>query len=314
MTRVLITGAGGFVGQKLCSALEDAGFAIVPVYRTCRPGLINGFHDVIVGKSIDATTDWTGELADVDVVVHLAAKVHVMNGDESDDLASFRGVNVEGTRNLAKQAAQFGVKRFVYLSSIKVNGERTNENPFVADQAPKPEDFYATSKMEAEIALREIEKETGIEVVIIRPPLVYGPGVKGNLAALARMIKRGIPLPLGAVNNRRDFVSIYNLTDLIRICCLHPAAAGSIFLVSDDESISTVELIRYMSKGLERKARLFFVPIWALKLAAGLFGNTVKVEKLTGSLQIDMSATQEILDWKPPLTVAESFRKMFVQE
>lgn len=314
MTRVLITGAGGFIGQKLCPVLEDAGFAIVPVYRSIQPGPAKRNRDAIVGKSLDATTDWSPELADIDVVVHLAAKVHVMNGDGPGDLANFRAVNVEGTRNLARQAARLGVKRFVYLSSIKVNGERTFERPFVADQAPGPEDFYGTSKLEAEMVLREIAEETALEVVIIRPPLVYGPGVKGNLAALADTVRKGMPLPLGAVTNRRDFVSVYNLIDLIKICCLHSAAAGRIFLVSDNQPISTVELIRYISKGLGRKARLFSVPVWVLKFAAGLSGNTAKVEKLIGNLQIDMSATQETLGWKPPFTVAESFQKMFAED
>ena len=305
MSRVLITGAGGFIGRKLCSVFENDGSEVVPVFRASQSG---------PGKTIDATTDWTDVLGGIDVVVHLAAKVHVMDDGEPGDLASFREINVNGTRNLATQAAGSGVKRFVYLSSIKVNGERTDIEPFKANQAAKPEDAYAISKLEAEVALRENEEETGMEVVIIRPPLVYGPGAKGNLAALARMIKKGIPLPLGALNNRRDLVSIYNLCDLIRLCSLHTAAAGRTFLVCDGESISTADLIRHMAKGLDRKARLFFVPIWALKFAAGIFGKTDKIEKLTGNLQINMSATREILDWRPPLTVAESFQKMYAEE
>lgn len=314
MTRVLITGAGGFVGRALCPVLEDAGLEIVPVLRTRQPGMAAEIRTVVVCKSVDATTDWTGDLGSIDVVVHLAAKVHVVNDDRSDDLASFRSVNVEGTCNLARQAAQLGVKRFVYLSSIKVNGERTGDKPFVADQVPRPEDSYAISKMEAEIALRELEKETGMEVVIIRPPLVYGPGVKGNLAALSRIIRAGVPLPLGAVRNRRDLVSLHNLCDLIRVCCVHPAAAGNIFLVSDDEAMSTVELIRHMAAGIGRKARLFSVPAGLLKFAAGVLGYAGKLEKLTGNLEIDMSRTREALDWKPPMTTVQSFRRMFAEE
>lgn len=313
MARVLITGANGFIGQILHSILEEAGLEIIPVFRTSEASLKKGNRNAVVGKFIDGKTVWGDELDDVDVVIHLAAKVHVMDSSKSGDLASFREVNVEGTRNLAKQAAQFGVKRFVYLSSIKVNGESTDKESFSADQDPKPEDSYATSKLEAEIALSEIEREMGIDVVIIRPPLVYGPGVKGNLAVLASMIKKGVPLPLGAVNNRRDLVSVYNLCDLIRICCLHPAAVGSTFLVADSEPISTVELVQYLARGYDRRARLFFVPIWALKLAANILGKTEAVEKLTGDLQIDISATQELLDWTPPFTVDESFRKMFVE-
>ena len=310
-TKVMVTGASGFVGQELGSVLEDGGFEVVRAYRTHQPGLENGICNAVVGKFINATTDWTDELAEFDVVIHLAAKVHVMDDGETGDLASLGEINVEGTRNLAKQAAQIGVKRLVYLSSIKVNGERTSKDPFAANQEPRPEGAYAISKLEAEVAMREIEKETGLDVVIIRSPLVYGPGVKGNLAALVHMVKKGIPLPLAAVRNRRDLVSIYNLCDLIRICCLHPAAAGKTFLVSDGESMSTADLIRYMANGLDQKARLFFVPIWALKLAAGLFGEARKLEKLSGNLQIDISLTQRLLDWKPPFDVAESFQKMY---
>jgi len=311
--KVMVTGASGFLGQKLCPILEDAGFEIVPVFRArqLEPG--KGIPNAIFVKSIDATTDWTNKLIDVEVVIHLAARAHVMHDHETDVLSNYRKINVEGTRNLAKQAAESGVKRLVYLSSIKVNGEETNDQPFSADQAPNPEDSYAISKMEAEAALRKIQKTTNMEVVIIRPPLVYGPGVKGNLLALVNMIKKGVPLPLGTVDNRRDLVSIYNLCDLIRVCILHPAAPGDTLLVSDNESISTTEMIRYIAKGLNRNARCFPVPIWALKYLAGLFGKKAKVEKLTGNLQIDMSPTQQVLDWNPPLTVAESFRKMFTE-
>jgi len=314
MARVLITGAGGFVGKVLRPVLEEAGFKIIPVFRTPQPSLEKGNPNAAVGRFIDGKTVWGDELNDVDVVIHLAAKVHVIDSSKSGSLANFREVNVEGTRNLAIKAARSGVKRFVYLSSIKVNGERTGAVPFAADQVPRPEDAYAISKMEAEVALREVEKETGMEVVIIRPPLVYGPGVKGNLAALIRLIKKGIPLPLAAVKNCRDLVSIYNLCDLIRVCCLHPAAAGRTFLVCDGESISTAVLIRYTAEGLGLKARLFVVPIRALRLVASILGKAENVERLTGDLQIDMSTTQEVLGWKPPLTVTQSFKKMFAKE
>ena len=311
--KVMITGAGGFLGRALCAVLEEAAFEIVPVFRALQPDREKSSRNSVVGKVIDATTDWTNELIDIEVVVHMVARVHVMAGGEAGDLGRFRETNVEGVKNLAKQAAQSGVNRFIYLSSIKVNGEQTNDQPFSAAQAPNPEGFYAISKMEAEEVLRKIEKTLNMEVVIIRPPLVYGPGVKGNLLALVNMVRKGIPLPFGAVNNRRDLVSIYNLCDLIRVCIQHPAASGDTLLVSDNESISTTDLIRYIAKGLNRNAHLFPVPIWALKLLAGLFGKKEKVEKLTGNLQIDMSPTQQVLDWHPPLTVAESFRKMFTE-
>ena len=311
--KVMVTGAGGFIGQKLCSVLEDSGFEIVPVFRARQVDREKGVRNAVFDKNIDATTDWTNELIDVEVVVHLAARAHVMHGGEAGDLARLREINVEGAKSLAKQAAQSGVNRFIYLSSIKVNGEQTDDQPFSADQAPNPEDSYAISKMETEEALRKIQKTTNMEVVIIRPPLVYGPGVKGNLLALVKLIGKGVPLPLGAVDNRRDLVSIYNLCDLIEVCILHPAAPGDTLLVSDNESISTTEMIRYIANGLNRNARFIPVPIWALKYLAGLFGKKAKVEKLTGNLQIDMSPTQQVLDWNPPLTVAESFRKMFTE-
>lgn len=309
----MVTGAGGFVGQYLCSILEEAGIELVPVFR--RRGQVSEkvFQQAVVCKTIDGTADWTNELLNVEVVIHLAAKVHVMHSDEAGDLVSFREINVEGTKNLANQAANSGVNRFIYLSSIKVNGEQTDDQPFVAGQAPDPEDSYAISKMEAEEALRLIQKTTKMEVVIIRPPLVYGPGVKGNLLALVNLIKKGIPLPLGTVDNRRDLVSIYNLCDLIRVCILHPTAPDDTLLVSDNEPISTTEMIRFIAKGLNQNVRLFPVPIWALKYVAGLFGKKEEVEKLTGNLQIDMSPTQRVFGWKPPFTVAESFQKMFTE-
>lgn len=311
--KVLVTGASGFVGKSLCSVLEETGLEVVPVYRSHRSDRIQSNLNAIFNKSIDQTTDWTSDLSDIDVVVHLAARVHTAEGNCLDDLSRFRKINVEGTSNLAKQAAQSGVKRFVFLSSIKVNGERTDEEPFSVNQSPKPEDSYAISKMEAEDALREIEEATGMEVVIIRPPLVYGPDVKGNLMALANIIRKGVPLPLGAIDNRRDLVSIFNLCDLIRVCVLHPAASGGTFLVSDNESISTTELIRYMAKGLHRNARLLPIPVWALRFAAGLIGKTGEVKKLTGNLQLDISSTQKVLNWSPPLSVAESFQKMLTE-
>ena len=312
--KVMVTGASGFVGQKLCLVLEEAGFEIVPVFRARQMDGEKSIRNVVFSKIIDATTDWTNEFTDVEVVIHLAARAHVMHRGEADDLVRFRAINVEGTKNLAKQAAQSGVKRFIFLSSIKVNGERTVGEPFSSGQTPNPEDSYGISKMEAESALRGVGTVQNMEVVIIRSPLVYGPGVKGNLLALANIIKRGIPLPFGSINNRRDLVSIYNLCDLIKVCILHSAAPGNTFLVSDNEAISTIELIRYMARGLHRNAHLFPVPMWALRFVAGLFGKAGRLEKLTGNLQIDISSTQQILDWNPPLTVAGSFRKTYKDE
>jgi nucleoside-diphosphate-sugar epimerase len=296
MTRVLVTGAGGFIGQELCRVLEDRAFEVLPILRD---------------KNVGPDTEWAAELEGVEVVIHLVAKTHEIRGNRVNDLALFRSVNVEGTVRLARQAAESGVKRLVFLSSIKVNGERTGETPFTAERTPMPEDSYGQSKLEAETALREIEQETGMEVVIIRPPLVYGPQVKGNLRGLINLVEKGIPLPLAAVKNRRSLVSIYNLCDLIRVCVSHPAAAGNTFLVADADPVSTADLVRYIADGLKRKAYIFPLPFWVLKMGARLVGKTKDVEKLTGNLQIDMSRTEEILQWHPPLTVAESFRKNF---
>lgn len=312
--KVMVTGANGFIGKKLCTVLEDAGFEIIPVFRTRPSSWKKGDSNAVFDKVINSTTDWTNELNGVDVVIHLAARAHVTHGRAANDLVKFREINVAGTRNLAQQAAQSGVKRFLYLSSIKVNGERTCDEPFSFDQVPKPEDSYGISKSEAEDVLRELEEAQDMEIVIIRPPLVYGPGVKGNLLALANLIRREIPLPFGALRNQRDLVSIYNLCDLIRVCILHPAAPGNTFLVSDNEAISTVELIRYIARGLRRNVRLFIVPIWVLKIAASFFGKARRFEKLSGNLQIDISPTQHLLGWNPPLNVAESFEKMFAEE
>jgi UDP-glucose 4-epimerase len=311
--KVMVTGAGGFIGQKLCTVLEESGFDIVPVFRSHQSGCEKDLPAAVLSKTIDATTDWTNELIDIDVVVHLAARVHVMHGGDANDLSSFRDINAEGTRNIATQAAQAGVNRFIYLSSIKVNGEETTNRPFYFDQPPNPQDSYALSKMEAEDVLRKINETTGMGVVIIRPPLVYGPGVKGNMLALVNILRRGIPLPFGAIDNRRDLVSIYNLCDLIRVCLLHPAAPAHTFLASDNESISTADLIRYIADGLKRNARVFSVPTWMLKLLAGFVGKRKELEKLTGNLQIDSSPTRQVLDWHPPLTVGDSFRKMFTE-
>lgn len=309
--KVLVTGANGFIGQYLCTVLKEIGMEVVAVFHSRRPDQENEHINAVFEKTIDGTTNWTEELVGVDVVIHLAARAHVTNERGADDLAKYRKINVEGTRCLAQHASRSGVRRFLFLSSIKVNGERTFDEPFSASQPPNPEDSYGITKMEAEDVLKEVESVDRMEVVIIRPPLVYGPGVKGNLLALVNLVKRGVPLPFGALNNRRDLISIYNLCDLIRVCILHPAAPGNTFLVSDNEAISTRELIRYIARGLGRNARLFFIPIWVLRFVAGIFGKTGKLEKLSGNLQIDISSTQRLLDWSPPFKVAESFQKMY---
>jgi UDP-glucose 4-epimerase len=258
---------------------------------------------------LSPTREWSNLLSGVDVVIHTAARVHVMHERSASD-REYRRTNVEGTLNLARQAANAGAKRFIFLSSIKVNGEFTNlGEPFQAADAAKPEDAYGVSKMEAELGLYEISKDTGMEVVCIRPPLVYGPGVKGNFLSLLSWLERGLPLPLGAVNNRRSLVALDNLVDLIVSCLDHPAAASETFLVSDDEDLSTTALLRRIGDALDRPARLIPMPPRLLQWGAKLFGKEEIAQRLLGNLQVDISKTKERLGWVPRVSVEESLKK-----
>ncbi len=305
---ILVTGANGFVGNALCNTLRMAG---LPVRAAVRDPFkqLTGVESVIV-ESIDATIDWAAALNGVQSIVHLAARVHVMDERAADPLDEFRRTNVDGTVNLARQAAAAGVKRFVFLSSIKVNGESTQPGcSFSADDPPAPEDPYGISKHEAELALRRVAEQTGMEVVVIRPPLVYGPGVKANFAAMMRWLARGVPLPLAAVtDNRRSLVALDNLVDLIVTCLNHPAAANQTFLVSDGEDLSTADLLKRMGLALGKPARLFFVPPGLLRFGAAMVNKPGIYQRLCGSLQVDISKTRQLLDWKPPLTVDEGLR------
>ena len=253
------------------------------------------------------TTDWGLTLQGVDAVVHCAARVHVMQDDATDPLQAYREVNVKGALNLASQAAQAGVRRFVFVSSIKVNGEFTEVGKlFTADDIPAPEDPYGVSKYEAEKLLRQIAAETGMEVVIIRPPLVYGPGVKANFESMMRWLARGLPLPLAALtNNRRSLVALDNLVDLIVKCLNHPAAANETFLVSDGEDLSTAQLIKRMGAAMGHPARLFYVPPALLKLGATVLNKPGIYQRLCGSLQLDIAKTRQLLGWIPPVSVDE---------
>ncbi|MFP4080718.1 MAG: UDP-glucose 4-epimerase family protein [Ectothiorhodospira sp.] len=248
-------------------------------------------------------------MAGTDVVVHTAARAHVMADAITDPLSEYQRVNVDGTRALARQAAEQGVRRFVFISSVKVNGERTVPGaPFSSDDEPSPEDAYGVSKFEAEQALREIGAETSMEVVIIRPPLVYGPGVKGNFASMMRWVKKGVPLPLGAVNNRRSLVALDNLVDLVTTCIDHPAANG-VFLVSDGEDLSTRDLLRRVGNAMGRPARLIPVPPRLLEAGAVILGKRDVARRLLGSLQVDISKTRDVLGWEPPISVDEGLRR-----
>jgi len=308
--RVLLTGSTGFVGRGLLermSALVD--LELIAAVR--RP--VSGFPERVTSQvvgGLEADTDWRKLLDGVEVVIHSAARVHVMNDTSSDPLTEFRKVNVEGTLNLARQAAAAGVRRFIFISSIKVNGEGTPVGePYLADAQPAPADPYGISKMEAEQGLRALAAETGMEVVIIRPVLVYGPGVKANFLSMMSWLHKGVPLPFGAIHNRRSLVALDNLVDLIVTCIDHPAAANQTFLVSDGEDLSTSELLRRMGSALGKPARLLPVPSRLLEVGAGMLGKQALAQRLCGSLQVDIGKTRELLNWTPPLSVDEALRK-----
>ncbi len=309
--RLLITGVTGFVGTAVCAQAIHLGLGVNGAVHRCRH-TPNGIRTFVVGD-IDSATDWTDGLQDVGTVVHLAARVHVMHDTAANPLAAFRSVNVDGMSNLARQAAASGVKRFVFISSVKVNGEATQRGQaFNEADMPAPEDAYGVSKHEAEQGLRQIAADTGMEVVIIRAPLVYGPGVKANFAALMHAVQRGWPLPLGAVNNQRSFVALDNLVDLIVTCLTHPRAANETFLVSDGQDLSTTELVRGMARAAGVPARLLPVPVLALQAGGRLLGKADAVQRLCGNLQVDISKTRELLGWVPPVTVDEGLRRAMV--
>lgn len=302
--KVLITGGTGFVGQLLVRTIQEQGYDVVRAVRQAQP-------DSVLISTVDGNTSWHEALQGCDSVVHLAARVHVMNDKSTDPLREFRRVNVEGTVHLARQAAAAGVRRFVFLSSVKVNGEATQEgHPFTADDAPAPEDPYGVSKHEAEQALRQIAADTGMEVVIIRPPLVYGPGVKANFESMMRWLARGVPLPLAAVTqNRRSLVALDNLVDLIMVCLSHSAAPNQTFLVSDGEDLSTAGLLRRLGAALGHPARLFYVPPLLLKLGTQVVNKPGIYQRLCGSLQLDITKTRRLLGWSPPVSVDEGLRR-----
>ncbi len=303
--RVLVTGGSGFVGRRLTAMLAASGREVRAALRASAssPALPAGVDAVTVGD-LDAATDWRAALEGVDCVVHLAARVHVMQDTAADPLAEFRRVNVAGTLSLARQAAQAGVRRLVFVSSVKVNGEGTVPGrPYTADDVPAPLDAYGISKHEAELGLQDIAKTTGLEAAIIRPVLVYGPGVGANFLAMMRWLYRGVPLPLGAIDNRRSLVALDNLADLIVTCLDHPGAANQVFLASDGEDVSTTVLLRRTADALGKPARLLPVPVPVLRLAAGLLGKQDFAQRLCGSLQVDIGKTRDLLGWTPPLTL-----------
>lgn len=305
MSTILITGATGFVGRELCSHLLAAGRDSRIAVR--RPSSIA--NSVVVGD-IGPDTQWQEALAGIDTVIHLAARVHIMRDSASDPLAEFRRVNVDGTLNLAQQAAAAGVKRFIFLSTVKVNGEQTRPcQPFTENFPSAPEDAYGISKNEAEQSLVQIAHETAMEVVIIRAPLVYGPGVKGNFQSMMDWIAKGIPLPLGAIHNQRSLIALDNLVDFFVTCIDHPAAANQTFLVADGEDLSTTDLLRRVGVAMGKPARLIPVPSALLKAGATLFGKKAVAQRLCGNLQVDITKARKMLGWVPPVSVDEGLKK-----
>ena len=265
----------------------------------------NTAGNIVVGN-LDENTNWQPALAGKDVVIHTAARAHIMKDLSSTPLVEYRKVNVKGTLNLARQAAEFGVRRFVFISSIKVNGERTPKNqPFVPEDTPAPKDAYGISKMEAEQGLQALAADTGMEVVIIRPPLIYGPRVKGNFASLMQLVEKGLPLPLGAIYNKRSMIALDNLVDLIITCVDHPAAANQLFLAGDGQDVSTTELLQGLAKAMGKPSRLVPVPAGLLMFGAAILGKKAMAQRLLGSLQVDISKARNVLGWQPPLSVEE---------
>jgi nucleoside-diphosphate-sugar epimerase len=306
---ILLSGATGFVGSALVLRLSADSIPVRGAIRRPIGQTSEGVEFVRVGD-LNPEIDWSDALQGVDAVVHLAARVHVMRDEAADPMAEFRRVNVFGTLNLARQAALAGVRRFVFVSSIKVNGESTVlGKPFSAVDKPDPQDPYGISKSQAEKGLHELALETGMDVVIIRPPLVYGPGVKANFASMMSWLDRGIPLPLGAVHNQRSLVALDNLVDLIVTCLDHPKAANQTFLVSDGEDLSTTELLQRMGRALGKPARLIPVPVGVMQVAANLLGKGAVAQRLFGSLQVDSSKALDLLGWKPVVTVDEALQK-----
>ena len=297
MRKILVTGANGFVGTALYRALIGRGFAARRAVRRAEAVVTPG-ADVVVGE-IGPTTDWRQALQDVDAVIHLAARAHVMRDAAVDPLADYRRVNVLGTQGLARAAADAGVRRMIFLSSIKVNGEKTASKPYSEQDPPRPQDAYGVSKWEAEQMLRAIAADSHMEAVVLRPPLLYGPGVKGNFLGLMRVIDRGLPLPLASIHNRRSLLYIGSLIDAIMLCLNNPMAAGKTYLLADSEGVSTPDLIRGIASALRKPARLLPFPPALLKFAGALAGKTESVSRLLGSLQIDASSIRRELNWQP---------------
>jgi len=308
LNNVLVTGANGFIGDTLCRKLLSDGFQVRGAVRSNKSSSLPEGIEPRVIADIHAQTDWTENLRGVDSIVHLAARVHVMHDTATDPLADYLKVNVKGTEQLARAAVESGVKRFIFLSTVKVNGEE-NVRPYREIDPPAPLNSYAISKLQAEQQLKKIATASGMELVILRPPLVYGPGVKANFLALIKIVAKGVPLPLASLRNRRSFIYLENLVDVIVTCCNHSDASGKVFMVSDGEDVSTPELIRRISLTLKKKTRLFPFPPILLFILGRMLGKRQTVDRLIGSLAVDITKIKNELDWHPPFTMASGLEK-----
>lgn len=302
--RILVTGASGFIGRGIVARLVADGVDVIAAKRS-PSSAVRDAHS----PSLDGEADWRALLRGRTAVVHAAARAHVLDDQAERPLDVFRAINTAGTLRLAQQATEMGIRRFIFLSSIGVNGVQSTR-PFTESDAPAPEEPYAVSKLEAEHALMQLAERTGMEVVILRPPLVYGPDAPGNFGRLLGAVRRGLPLPLGAVTrNRRTLVALENLVDLIVTCVVHPAAANQVFLAGDSEDLSTAELLRRLARAFGVRLRLLPVPVWLLSAGAAALGKRAMVDRLCGSLQVDIGKARELLGWSPPLNVDEALRR-----
>jgi nucleoside-diphosphate-sugar epimerase len=312
MKKILVTGVNGFIGQNIYRELIKLNYFVRGAVRNLDSVLINNDIKYILVSNIDAKTNWDYALEGIDCVIHCAGKAHAMN--KKVELDIYRVVNRDGAKHLAEQAAKAGVKRLIFLSSVKVNGESTDKSNgtkiFTYNDIPNPQDNYAISKFEAEQALWEVASKTGLEIVVVRLPLVYGYGAKGNLDRLIKLVNSKIPLPFGGIENKRSLIGIDNLLDVLVRCVQHPDIAGKTFLVTDGEDLSTPKLIRLIASTLGQPAKLFTVPTFLLKFLGFVIGKQSEINRLIGSLQIDNSHVREILNWTPPVSVEEGIRKM----
>ncbi len=304
MDKILVTGANGFVGRQLCQTLTQKGFLVKAAIRQTAITPVDDLHYVAVGD-IGPDTDWTEALRGVHLVVHLAGRAHMMRDSAPKAMAEYERINTLGTMRLAQMAATAHVKRFIFLSSVKVNGEETHDQPFVETDRPAPLDFYAVSKWKAEEGLLHMHQQGRLPVVIIRPPLVYGPGVRANFLQLIRLVDSGLPLPLGKIKNKRSLVGLRNLMDFIMICFHNPSAAGEIFLVSDREDLSTPDLVQRIGGFLGRSTYLIPIPYPFMSIIAFITGKKDALDKLCHSLQVNVEKASNVLHWKPPFSINE---------